>query len=306
MKSRFYSLSADRVRTAATGHWPGILSALCGLTEVQTTPSKRGMPCPYCNGHDRYEFKSPDDGHYMCRGCGAGDGFSLVMKINQCNFLEALHRVADYLNMDNRPDRPPPSRFPQRPVNTPPSTNSATENKAQGIYNNAPQADRNHPYLVKKKLPSNYFRMYRGNLLVPVYSPEFTVVNLQFIRPDGAKFFLKNGRVKGCFVWYGNRSSWSVYVCEGVANAISIHLLYNRMAVAAFSVDNITPVAQFLRQRLPEHRLVLYMDNDRPTEQRPWRPGASALYGHQFFHAVEIPPPGCDASDLYIRAVSRG
>lgn len=80
----------NTVKATAYEQWPFILQQLAGLTERETSPTKRGMPCPYCNGHDRYEFKSPDNGFFMCRGCGAGDGWKMLMQINAWTFPNAV------------------------------------------------------------------------------------------------------------------------------------------------------------------------------------------------------------------------
>src|SRR6516162_9674187 len=51
-------------------------------------------PCPACGGTDRYLF---DDRHgrgdFHCRGCGAGDGFALLMRVHGWTFVEARRRV---------------------------------------------------------------------------------------------------------------------------------------------------------------------------------------------------------------------
>ena len=287
------------IKTAAKNRWANILQSVCGLTEAQTTPGNRGMPCPHCNGHDRYEFKSVEDGYYMCRGCGAGDGFSMVMKMNCCDFREALLQIASSMGME-RPALPP------APAPAPAPATTGTERKAQWVYRHATLADPQHPYLIKKRLPPRFFKMYRENLVVPIYDSDHSLVNLQFIRADGSKFFLKNGRVKRCCAWFGNTSGHTVYVCEGIANAVSLHLMKHRTAVAALSVGNMPDVAKILREQLPDSRLILYLDNDRPTQNRPWRPGASALYAHRFFDAVEIPPVGLDASDLFCQTGFHG
>ncbi len=297
---------SDTVRAAASGRWDELLRHIAGLSEAETTPTKQGIPCPHCAGHDRYEFKSVDNGYYLCRGCGAGDGWSLLMKLLRVDFKEALTLVAEYLRIT--PDshasihdtRPPPSR-PARPkTNTNTDTNTDTiARKACAIWAGACTADSNHPYLLKKNLPPVGLRQHKECLLAPLYSPEHALVNLQFIRPDGSKTFLKGGRTVGCYGWWG-RKSWSVYVCEGVADAISLYLTHHRMAIAAYSASNITAVGQHLRERLPGHRLILVPDNDAPTATRKWRAGMTALYGHKSFDEVMLLPEGKDASDLWI------
>lgn len=89
----------DSVKRAAAGQWVILLQQLAGLSEPETTPGRKGMPCPHCGGTDRYEFKSIEDGFYMCRGCGAGDGWSMLQKRLGVDFKGAVEQVAQYLGI---------------------------------------------------------------------------------------------------------------------------------------------------------------------------------------------------------------
>ena len=293
----------DDTRRAAQNRWPEILQTVAGLNRTQTTPTKRGMPCPYCGGTDRYEFKQPEDGYYLCRGCGAGDGWSMVMKILSVDFCQAAEQVADFLRIDKTAQQtsyralahiqPVAHHYP------PPDT---TSHKTRWIWQQASPAEPEHPYLVAKHLPPLKLKQYKGSLVSPLYDQHFNLVNLQFIQPDGKKCFLRGGQTKDCFQWWGSLS-WSVFVCEGVADAISVHIHnhWTRMTVAAYSASNIASVGQFLRAQLPGHRLVLVIDNDKPTDQRKWRPGMAALLkAHSVFNDILLPPEGMDVSDLWV------
>ena len=266
------------------------------------------MPCPHCGGHDRYEFKSADNGHYLCRGCGAGDGWSMVMKILGVNFSEAVNQVAQYLGVSRQ--RPEPIRYGpvsrQKPASEP-APDTVAE-KARAIWQQSLPAPNDHPYLVKKKLPPLTLRQYRDSLVCPVLDSDRQQVNLQFIKPDGQKFFLKGGRTKGCFSYFGSWDdqgpfSWSVFVCEGVADAMSMycHQHRTRLCLTAFSASNIPVVGEWLRRTLPGHRLVLVLDNDRPVQHRKQRPGMQALMGHRYFDDLILPPEGQDVSDRWVQ-----
>lgn len=105
-------LDADAIREAARSHWQGILCAL-GI-EVGTGQHRS---CPHCGGKDRFRFDDLDErGTYFCNQCGAGDGFSLVMKVRGCSFPEALQLIAGGLDgytsskkirLRPKPQRPP-------------------------------------------------------------------------------------------------------------------------------------------------------------------------------------------------------
>ena len=297
----------DHVRRATQNRWPEILQIVAGLNKAQTTPTKTGMPCPHCGGTDRYEFKKVEDGFYLCRGCGAGDGWSMVMKMLGVDFRQAAEQVAQHLGIDGPEvdtgyQTTPKPKQPDNVVQLEQHRHNTVANKTQAIWTQSTQDPVEHPYLLSKCLPPLKLRQYKDSLVSPLYDQNFNLVNLQFIKPDKSKFFLKNGQPKGCFQWWGPLS-WSVFVCEGVADAISTFLFHHqsRLTIAAYSVGNMGRVGQFLRQKLPGHRLVLVLDNDPPSYKRKYRPGMAALMAHNSFDDIILPPEGMDASDLWVR-----
>src|SRR5664280_998163 len=75
----------------AAGKWPSILSAL-GIDPVYLKNTHG--PCPVCQGKDRFRFDDKGGrGDYFCSCCGAGDGFSLLQKVNNWSFAEAAKQV---------------------------------------------------------------------------------------------------------------------------------------------------------------------------------------------------------------------
>lgn len=86
-----------QINIQAEGRWKDILSSILHLSEIQL--SKKGQPCPMCGGKDRYSFTNKFcRGDYYCRGCGPGNGWTLIMKLKGCTFYEALNIVGDYIN----------------------------------------------------------------------------------------------------------------------------------------------------------------------------------------------------------------
>ena len=79
----------------AQGRWRGILLAL-GLDSKQL--SGKHSPCPICQGgpkSDSFRFDDKDSrGTWICSHCGAGDGFTLVMKMRGVDFKGAMEVVA--------------------------------------------------------------------------------------------------------------------------------------------------------------------------------------------------------------------
>lgn len=62
--------------------------------------SGRHSPCPYCGGRDRFRYDNKHgNGDYFCNGCGAGDGLSLIQKVNGLDFAETAQQLINYLGL---------------------------------------------------------------------------------------------------------------------------------------------------------------------------------------------------------------
>ncbi len=105
-------LSTEEIHQRLGGGWRDILVRL-GVPADNL--KKRQGPCPVCGGRDRFSY---DDRHrhgdYICRNCGAGDGFSLLMKVHDWNFKRVLHEVCTAAQIDGYTTAPPPTRPPPR------------------------------------------------------------------------------------------------------------------------------------------------------------------------------------------------
>ena len=86
------ALRADDIH--ARVDWPVVLEQL-GVAGSFLRVRKAG-PCPACGGHDRYTFDNRKGrGDFICRQCGAGDGFALLERVHGWAFSEARRRVID-------------------------------------------------------------------------------------------------------------------------------------------------------------------------------------------------------------------
>jgi putative DNA primase/helicase len=75
----------------ARNRWPEILPVL-GI-DVSFLRNRHG-PCPACGGKDRFRFDNKGgDGTYYCNQCGAGDGITLVRKVNGWDFKTACDEI---------------------------------------------------------------------------------------------------------------------------------------------------------------------------------------------------------------------
>lgn len=73
--------------------WREVLIA-AGISE--TLLSKKHGPCPACGGKDRFRFDNRHGrGDFFCNQCGSGDGFKLIMRAFDMNFVDAKNRVLE-------------------------------------------------------------------------------------------------------------------------------------------------------------------------------------------------------------------
>lgn len=170
-----------------------------------------------------------------------------------------------------------------------------------------------HPYLVRKGLPGIGLRERDGKLLVPMVDAAGTIWNVQTILADATKRFLKGGRVRGCFFEIPSDGCSQIYVCEGVATGLALHvgICVGAHVYCAFSAGNLLPVAQSVRALYPRRDIYVAADNDRWTTNNPGlhfgREAARAIGGvlrYPHFEDHELASKPTDWADAY--QIARG
>ncbi|RWU19219.1 topoisomerase [Pseudomonas alkylphenolica] len=150
-----------------------------------------------------------------------------------------------------------------------------TAENAQRIWRDACPADPNHPYLVAKGCQPHDLRQMGPMLLVPLYH-EGQLVNLQRIFPNGSKWFLEGGMVKGCYSPIGHPiPGQTLTICEGWATGATIHEETDTAVACAMNCGNLLAAGENLRRLYPEAVLIIAGDDDRLTEGNPGRTAAT-------------------------------
>ena len=254
---------------SARGRWREILSAF-GVVDSYLT-GKHG-PCPICQaGKDRWRWDDKDGrGTYICAQCGAGDGFRLLQSVYGWDFKTAATKIDEFLNIGRLGvdtsaqiivDRRTAAESEQKrqdeklAAQAKAATQAAAEIKQYGLANDS------HPYLVEKQVKSHGLYLKGNDLLIPIRSATDVIQSYQLIKPDGAKWFLPNGRVKGCFHLIGAPDK-TIVICEGYATGASLYEATGYSIACAFNAGNLEPVSVALRSMYRNARIIIGADND--------------------------------------------
>jgi len=142
---------------------------------------------------------------------------------------------------------------------------------ARNLWDAAPPAGADHPYLVRKKLPPLGLREipelngWRGRwLITAMYSdPIERIRNLEGIAEDGTKRPVKDAMRTGIFGIAGpGMPTDRVVICEGWATAAALHLALEVPVIFATSASNLAAVAAIWRKGLPDARIIFAADCD--------------------------------------------
>ena len=143
--------------------------------------------------------------------------------------------------------------------------------KASEIWKAATPTGSN-AYLTRKGFTAEALgcRMSRGSVVVPMWS-DGKITGLQFIDDDGGKLFLKSSAKEGAYHAIKGEGDLLV-IGEGLATMGAIHASIGCSVIVAFDAGNIKPVAQVMRKKYPEKRIVIAADGDQwtiPGTKRP-------------------------------------
>ncbi|WP_406867661.1 DUF927 domain-containing protein [Paraburkholderia fungorum] len=186
---------------------------------------------------------------------------------------------------------------------------SAAGERAVSIWNAAEAAPANHPYLIRKDVPTHDLRVYRGALtiatmpcdgalIVPLYSEAGALTSLEFISPKGDKRFLPGGAKAGSFHVIGNDFN-CIVIAEGYATAASANAANGCAAVVAFDAGNLRRVGETMRKRYPDANLVFAVDNDASDEADNTGMKSATAAANAVEGVLALPPAGMDLNDLH-------
>lgn len=172
------------------------------------------------------------------------------------------------------------------------------------LWHQAKPATR-HTYAQKKQINLYGCRMLGKLLLVPIYDINNQLISLQFIQPDGSKYFKAGGRTIGGMHWIGDKANTTnILICEGYATAATLHQATRLSVVCAFNANNLAPVAVNIRSQYPNTTIVICADNDHLTSGNPGV--TKAKYAAQLAQCCVVIPKfdtkdeGTDFNDIHV------
>ena len=128
-----------------------------------------------------------------------------------------------------------------------------------------------HPYLARKGVQSYGLRVAEdGRLVIPARDAQGVIHTVEFIPAEagGRKMFLEGGAKRGNWFSIG-KPNGVICVAEGYATAASIHGATGHAVAVAFDCHNLIPVAEALRAKYPEVKLVICADDDHARNGNP-------------------------------------
>ncbi|TYF63390.1 DNA primase, partial [Enterobacter roggenkampii] len=269
------------VTAAAAGNWPYVLA---GLSIDVPDSSRRHAPCPACGGTDRFRFDDNGRGIFICNQCGAGDGLDLIKRVNNCDTTEAARLAADVLGIDYRAAETDPTAASRRREQMESERQQREQERQKQAAESAGQrratfaslyAEKRQSvtqgeseYLIAKGLDGFIFPLLPdGSVLLELEDESGAVAAAQTITPQGEKRLLTGSAKRGAYhAVNAPESPQSVLIAEGLATALSVHLMRpDALTVAAIDAGNLIHVAGVMRRKHPQSQIIIAADNDHPT-----------------------------------------
>ena len=145
---------------------------------------------------------------------------------------------------------------------------ASARDRAATLWEEAGEADAEHPYLKAKGVLPYGIRQMGEKLIIPMRDGK-TLHSLQTILPDGEKRFHKGGKVEGCYFAIDGNNEAPLCIVEGYATGASIHQATGNPVCIAFNAGNLMPVARKMRERFQERKIILCADDDYRTDGNP-------------------------------------
>jgi putative DNA primase/helicase len=262
-------IAQENISDITTGQWNYIHTALGVPVEWMT---KTGKPCLMCAGHDRSSYDDKEGrGTYLCRGCGAGDGFTLLQKYHGWDFKQTADEVRRVLGVTSRA-----VIHEKGPLPTPPPKPPKTASYAREIWSKANTGDdyvAAHPYAIRKRIGSacgagrcevtgKLVGSHADSLIVPMRTVEGAFCGVECINGEGVK---QSFGSKGILI-LGNdlAPTLPMVVFEGFASTVKWldSRQWNACGIVSFGKGTAQKAAAALQEKYPSHVVLVGVEHD--------------------------------------------
>lgn len=201
-------------------------------------------------------------GSDFAAGVTWGDVIELVAKVDGLPMGEAAKRLQEFLG--NAPV------VPTIPKQTEAEKLEHSRKMSLSLWIEGEECPPTHAYLLSKQVnadPGIRYHPKTGDLLIPLRSGQ-DLLGVQRIGADGSKKVNPGGKMSGCYHIIAGEHD-TVYLCEGYATAMTVHMVTGKTTVVAVSAGNLAPVGEKVAKLYPGAHLVIAADNDQDKDPNP-------------------------------------
>ena len=166
-------------------------------------------------------------------------------------------------------------------------------------WKKARSASGDHEYLKAKGVQAYGLKQMGDSLLMPLRDMTGSIQGIQFIAPDGSKKFKTGTSKKGNYFAIGKPKDKTLLLCEGYATGGSLHECTGHAVAVCFDAGNLVHVAEALRKKYPDFKLVICGDHD---ESGVGQKAARLAVVAASVLVVFPPAPGMDFNDMHQQA----
>lgn len=167
-------------------------------------------------------------------------------------------------------------------------------------------ATNDNPYLKRKGVNAYGVKALEDTLLISVQDIDSNIHGIQFIYPDGTKKFKTGTNKARHFFTIGQTKDNTIIISEGYATGASIHQATGHAVIVAFDAGNLLPVANAIRSKFPDMKIIVAADDDHATESNPGLTKATeAAKAVNGFWAVPVFPDNRQAADTDFNDLAR-
>ncbi len=125
-----------------------------------------------------------------------------------------------------------------------------------------------HSDYLRYKNVGSYGIRFRNNkygkvAVIPMWNIMGKLCSYQLLNPNGTKVFAKNIKIKGLsHALQELKNGKSIGIAESYVTAATCFELSGISTVNAFSSNNLLPIAEIIRKKYPDSKIIMFADND--------------------------------------------